>query len=116
MNKKVTYLSLNVSDLALRELVLVERHFVLSQILQETELRGQQEQQGTTLAANTTGSTTYAVNVLARVIWGIVLNDPIHCGDVQASCCYIRAQQNSSFSIAELEEGFCSFLLLLFAL
>ncbi len=50
------------------------------------------------------------------VIWGVVLDDPVHLRDVQPSSCHISTQQDAWVSVAELEEGGGTFGLLLLAL
>ncbi len=50
------------------------------------------------------------------VIWRVVLDDPVHLGDVQPSCCNVSTQQDARVSVAELEEGGGAFGLLLLSL
>jgi hypothetical protein len=55
------------------------------------------------------------VDVLLGVIWGVVLDDPVHCRDVQATRCHVCAQQDALVRLAELKEGAGALLLLLLA-
>ena len=50
------------------------------------------------------------------VIWGVVLDDPVHLWDVQAPGCHVSAQQDPRVGVAELEEGGGSLGLFLLAL
>lgn len=50
------------------------------------------------------------------VIWGVVLDDPVHLRDVEPSSCHVSTQQDAGVGVAELEEGGGTFGLLLLAL
>lgn len=50
------------------------------------------------------------------VIWGVILHDPVHLGDVQPSSCHISTQQDPRVSVTELEECGGTFGLLLLPL
>lgn len=50
------------------------------------------------------------------VIRGVVLDDPVHLGDVQTSGRHVRAQQDARVRVAELEEGGGALRLLLLPL
>lgn len=50
------------------------------------------------------------------VVRGVVLDDPVHLGDVQSSGGHVRAQQDPRVGVAELEEGGGALGLLLLAL
>jgi hypothetical protein len=76
----------------------------------------QQEQEGTSLAVSTTGSTANSMNVIFRIIGRVILNDPVNLGEVEASLCDIRAEKDSCFSLAELEVGRSTLLLLLLSM
>ena len=109
------YLSLNVGNLVKRECILVQRHLGDLQEPQEAKLGRQEEEQTlSTFASSSCPPDT--VNVVARVIGRIKLNNPIHFRDIQPSRCNICAEENASVCIAELEEGRSPLLLLLFAL
>lgn len=54
--------------------------------------------------------------VYLGVIWRVVLDDPVHLGNVQTSSCHVCAQQDARVCVAELEEGGGAFGLLLLAL
>lgn len=51
-----------------------------------------------------------------RIIWRVVLYNPIYFWDIQTSSSNIGAQKNTRFRVAELKEGLCPFFLLLFPL
>jgi hypothetical protein len=76
-------LRLNVDNLGARELKLHHGHTGLLEVLQEANLRGLQEHQTAALAVGTTGGTTDTVDVVAGVIWGIELDDPVDSGDLE---------------------------------
>lgn len=56
------------------------------------------------------------MDVVTRVIWRVVLNDPVDARDVQAPRRDISTEKGTSFSVTEFEEGSRAFLLFLFAL
>jgi hypothetical protein len=56
------------------------------------------------------------MDVVARVIWGVKLYDPVNAGDVQASCRDIGTEKDARFRIAKFKKGVCALHLLLFAL
>ena len=55
------------------------------------------------------------VNVFLGVIRGVILDDPVHGRNIQATSCDICAEQDARLSLAELEEGGRALLLLLLA-
>lgn len=50
------------------------------------------------------------------IIRWVILDDPVHLGDIQPSGSYVSTQQNARVGVAELEEGCGSFGLLLLSL
>jgi hypothetical protein len=56
------------------------------------------------------------VDVVPWVIGRVELDDPIYSGDVETSSGNVRAEQDTSGRIAELEESVGPFLLFLLAL
>lgn len=58
---------------------------------------------------------THPVDVLLGIIWWVILDDPVHCGDVQATSRHISAQQDALVCLAELKKGGGALGLLLFA-
>lgn len=56
------------------------------------------------------------MDVVARVVWGVKLYDPVNPRNVQATCRDIRAEKDARFRIAKLEKSVCALLLLLFPL
>ncbi len=55
------------------------------------------------------------MNVLLGVVRGIILNNPIHCGDIQPPRCHIRTQQHPLVGLTKFEKGGGAFLLFLLA-
>jgi hypothetical protein len=72
-----------------------------------------QEHQGfaSTLLAATGSSNT--VDVIIRIIWGVVLDDPVNFREVKTSLSHIGAKQDSGLSLTELKVSARSFLLFL---
>lgn len=56
------------------------------------------------------------MDVVPWIIWGIVLDDPIHTGYIKATSGNVRTQQSARFCVAKFEECRCPLLLLLFTL
>jgi hypothetical protein len=54
------------------------------------------------------------MDVIIRIIWGVVLDNPVNFWKVKSTLGYIRAKQNTSFGLAKFEVGGGPFLLLLF--
>ena len=75
-------LRLNIDDLRARELELHHGHPRLLEVLQEADLGRLEEHQTAALAVGTTGRSADTVNVVARVIWGVELDDPVDGGDL----------------------------------
>ena len=46
-----------------------------------------------TLSACSTGCSPHSVDVLFGIIWGVILNDPVHLGNVKTSSCHVSAQK-----------------------
>ena len=110
----MTHLTLDVRNLLIRELVLVQRHLGDLQEPEESQLAREQEQQTLSVLAGTR-RTTDAVNVVARIIRGVELDDPVDFGDVEAPRGNVCAEQDPGRRVAELEERVGSLLLLLLA-
>lgn len=55
-----------------------------AQVLEEADLLGREEEESAAAALGTPGRPADAVDVLPGVIRGVVLDDPVHGGDVQA--------------------------------
>lgn len=121
------------------------RHLGLFEEPQEAELLWSQDEEGVASAVDAAGGSAHSVDVLLRterktepgsdarqrfrlqnlfcknvknlrVVWRVVLHDPVHLGDVEPSGGHVRAQQDARVGVAELEEGGGPFGLLLFAL
>lgn len=75
-------LRLNIDDLRARELELHHGHTRLLEVLQEADLGRLEEHQAAALAVCTTGRSADTVNIVARVIWGVELDDPVDGGDL----------------------------------
>lgn len=76
-------LRLHVDNLGGRELELHDRHTCVLEVLQETNLGRLEEHQTATLAFGTTGGTSDTVNVVARIIRRVELDNPIDSGDLE---------------------------------
>jgi len=72
-----------------------------------------QEHQGFASTLLSTASSADAVDVVIRIIWGIVLDDPVNFRKVKTSLRNIGTKQNSALSLAELKVSTRSFLLFL---
>lgn len=59
-----------------------------------------------------TGSAN-TVDVIIRIIWGVVLDDPVNFREVKTSLSHISAKQDSGLSLTELKVSARSFLLFL---
>mmetsp|Transcript_9535 Transcript_9535/g.26717 ORF Transcript_9535/g.26717 Transcript_9535/m.26717 type:complete len:386 (+) Transcript_9535:127-1284(+) len=105
---------LDVDNLLGGEGVLVQVHLVQFQVVEELELRREQDHQGLTGRARA-GGPAHAVNVLARVVRGVELNDPVHLGYVQPARRDVGAQQDPAVLGHELKERGRAALLLLLA-
>lgn len=112
----MSYLKLNIGDLTPREVKFVERNLCLFQISQEAKLLWSQNHQSMTRAAFTARCSADSVNVLLGIVWRIVLYDPVHRRNIETTRGHIRAQENATLGVAELEERRSSFGLLLFSL
>lgn len=116
LRNELLQLRLNVSDLRPRELVLVERDLGGLQVAQKAQFLRAQNQQRVPGAGVTTSGTTDAVDVLARLIRRVVLNDPVHLRDIQSASGNVRAEQDAGLCLTEGEERARAFLLLLLSL
>jgi large-conductance mechanosensitive channel len=106
---------LDVGDLVRRETILVQRDLRHLQKLEEPQLARQQEKQAPPRFPSSCGS-AHAVDVVARVVWGVELDDPVDFGDVETTGGDVCAEERALVSVAEFEERVCPFLLLLLAL
>ena len=106
-------LALHVGDFLVRELVLVQRHLGALEVFQKRELLGDEEQQRAPAPVRAARGPPDAVDVLARVVGGVELDDPVHRGDIQTARGDIRAEQNAAIRLAKLEKRRRSSLLLL---
>jgi len=73
----------------------------------------EEENQGLAAAFSTSACPSDSVDIVLRIIWGVVLDDPVNFGEVEATLCHIRAQQNAFISLAKFEVGRRPLLLLL---
>lgn len=112
---KETHLSLHIRNPIHREAVLVERHLRDLQEPEEAQLAREEEQQ-TLPDLPSPGGSPDSVDVVSRIIRRIELDDPVDLGDVESSSGDVRAEEGSSGSVAELEEGRGSLLLFLLSL
>lgn len=67
-------------------------------------------------AVDPTSCSADPVDVFLGVIWGVILYDPVHLGDVQASGRHVGTQQDARVSVTELKEGGGTLRLLLLPL
>ena len=56
------------------------------------------------------------MDVVVGIIWGVVLDHPVHFGEVQAALGDICAEEDSTFSLEELQVSAGALLLLLLAM
>ena len=64
------------------EVVLDERDARVGQVLDEADFAGVQDEEGFALAVGATGCTADTVDVVAGLIWGIELDDPVNSWDL----------------------------------
>lgn len=86
-----THLTLHVGNLVTRERVLVKRDLGNLEEPQEAEFAREEEQQTLSVLACAC-RTSDAVDVVARIIGRVELDDPVDLGNVETSRCYIGAQ------------------------
>lgn len=79
---KLLELGLHVGNLLGRELKLNDWHAGILQVRQKADFVGLQEQQTAALGIGTTSSTAHSVDVIARVIWRVKLNNEIDSGNL----------------------------------
>lgn len=108
-------LRLHVEDLILGEIVLDDGDLGSLEMGQETKLAGLQEEERPTLGVVATGCTADTVNVVARIIRRVELDDPVNSGDIETTSSNVRADQGTLCGVAELKEGVGALLLLLLA-
>jgi hypothetical protein len=113
--KGQTHLTLNVGNLLIREAVLVQRDLGDLEEPEEAQLAREEEQKGASRLAGASCS-AHAVNVIARIVRGVELDDPVDLGDVETAGGDVGAEKDAGGSVAKLEEGVGSLLLLLLAL
>ena len=109
------HLRLDVGYLGPGELELVQRHVGLFQIPEKPELLRPEDHQSVALPALPPGSPAHPVDVLLGVVRRVVLDDPVHVGDIEPPGGYVSAEQDAAVSVAVLEECCGSFGLLLLA-
>ena len=110
-----THLALDVGDLVVRERVLVERDLGGLEEAKEAELAREEEEEALALLAGASGAAD-TVDVVARVVGRVELDDPVNLGDVEAASGDVGAQEDAGRRVAELEERVGALLLLLLAL
>jgi hypothetical protein len=110
-----THLILNVGNHLRLDLKFVQRHLGSSQELQEPLFARQEEQQALPTLARS-GSPSDSVNVIARIIGRVELDDPVDLGDIESTSGDVGTEKVAGRSVAKLEECVGSLLLLLFPL
>ena len=108
-------LGLHVQDLFRGEVEFDERHARLFKVRQKTDLRGLEEEQRFPCSRGAPRGAAHAVDVVAWVVGGVVLDDPVDGGDVEAASGDVGAEEGALCGVAEFEEGVGAFLLLLLA-
>ncbi|TKW56812.1 hypothetical protein CTA1_6381 [Colletotrichum tanaceti] len=121
---------LDVGDLVGREVELHHRHARLLEVRQEPDLARLQEHEGSALAVGSARRPADAVDVVARVIGRVDLDDPVYCGDlgggigqgkderktyIQTTGGDVSADERALLGVAKLEKGVGPLLLLLLA-
>lgn len=108
-------LGLHIQDFFRGEVEFHQGHARLFQVRQKADFRGLQEEQGFAGSRGAPCGAPYAVDVVARVVGGVVLDDPVDGGDVEAAGGDVGAEEGPLGGVAEFEEGVGAFLLLLLA-
>ena len=103
-NKGLEFL-LNVGQTVLSEFIMIQLDPGMDEMLEVAFFLGKQEQQCFSGRIEASACTADSVNVLLDVEGRVELDDPINCGNVQASCCHVSAQQDSLLQLAELVES-----------
>lgn len=85
------------------------------QVSQETQFLRKEHEQSSAAAALAADRSTDAMDVLLRVVRWIVLDDPIHSGNVQAPGRNVCAKENALLRLVKLQKGSRPPLLLLLA-
>lgn len=75
-------LGLDVEDLLGREVELHDRDASCLEVGEEADFVGLEEHQGATLLAVASCRSADTVNVVARVIWRVELDNPVNCGNL----------------------------------
>jgi len=104
---------LNVGQFVDGEFKLIWLHLLLFEEADETNLVLQKEEQSFAATVRTTTRPAHSVDVIIGIIWGVVLDNPVHLWKVEASLRHIRTQEDAVTCLTELEVGACALLLLL---
>lgn len=72
------------------------------EIFEEAQLLGKEEEEGAAPPVPPTCGTAHAVDVLSRIVGRVVLDDPVHCRDVQPPCCHVSAQEDPLLRLPSL--------------
>ena len=110
-----TYLLLNIRNLALWELVLIQRHLGHFQKPQKPKFTRQEEQQTLALFPGP-GCTADSVDIITRVIWWVELDDPVDFWDIEPTGRDVGTEQNAGWGVDVFEKGIGPLLLFLLAL
>ena len=108
-------LGLHVQDFLGGEVEFHKRHARLFEVREKADFGGLEEEQGFAGSGGATRGTPHAVDVVAWVVGGVVLDDPVDGGDVEAAGGDVGAEEGALGGVAELEEGVGAFLLFLLA-
>mmetsp|Transcript_24334 Transcript_24334/g.55494 ORF Transcript_24334/g.55494 Transcript_24334/m.55494 type:complete len:394 (+) Transcript_24334:148-1329(+) len=106
-------LALHVGHLAGRKLVLVEAHLEVGEVSEEAGFLGGEEHEGAAGSGGSAGGPSDPVDVLAGIVGGVELHDPVDVGYVEPAGGDVGAAEGAGLFFAEGEEGGGAFLLFL---
>ena len=111
----VTHLGLHIRNLLRGEAELIERHLRFLQVAEEAQFTWEEEHE-TFAGIACTSSTPNPVDIISRIVWWVVLNDPVDSGNIKSSRCDVCAEEDSGLGVAEFQECGSTLLLLLVSL
>lgn len=111
----MAYLTLDVLYPVSREAKLVQRDLCFLEVAKESKFALEQKEK-TFADFASTSSPPDTMNVLARIIRRVELDDPIDARDIQSTGGDVCGQQNTRLGVDELKESICPLLLFLIAL
>lgn len=90
LNQRIELL-LNIGQFRIREFEFIQCDFTGQKMLNVPLFTGQDKNEGFAMRIGSSTGTSYSVDILPSVIRRIVLNDPVHVGDIQTSGGHISA-------------------------